>query len=86
MNGSAQFEAFLARIYVDAEARSRFLADPRGEALRAGLSDRQAQSLENIDREGLLLASRSFAGKRSGKPRRRVSLLQWMRERFRRPA
>ena len=28
-------EAFLARIYVDAPARARFLRDPAGEAMRA---------------------------------------------------
>ena len=35
---SAKLEAFLAKIYVDADARNRFLADPRTEAINAGLN------------------------------------------------
>jgi hypothetical protein len=60
------FEAFLARIYAEADARARFLADPRGEALRAGLTAAEADSLARIDREGLALAAASFARKRGG--------------------
>lgn len=60
-------EAFLARIYVDACARSRFLADPRGEAIHAGLSLEEADSLVKIDRVGLELMSRSLERKRRGK-------------------
>jgi len=60
-------EAFLARIYSDSEALSRFLEDPRREALAAGLDADQAEALERIDRPGLLLASRSFEAKRRGK-------------------
>jgi hypothetical protein len=62
---SAQsLEAFLARIYVDAEARSRFLSDPMGEAARAGLSHQECTAVQSIDRVGLELASRSFQRKR----------------------
>ena len=61
---TALFEAFLARIYVDANARTEFLSDPLGEAQRAGLSPEEAQALQNIDWVGLKLASRSFAKKR----------------------
>ncbi len=57
-------EQFLARIYVDSEARARFLADPRTEAARAGLSEDQGRALEAIDRVGLEMAARSFASKR----------------------
>jgi hypothetical protein len=60
------FEAFLARIYVDAGARERFLADPRGEARRAGLSAEEAEALARVDREGLRLAAASFEAKRRG--------------------
>jgi hypothetical protein len=63
-------ERFLATIYVDAEARARFLADPRGEAMRAGLSDEQSQALESIDRVGLKMAAQSYARKRLGKKKR----------------
>ena len=61
---STLFEAFLAKIYVDAKARTRFLTDPLGEAQRAGLSLEEALDLQNIDWVGLKLASRSFEKKR----------------------
>jgi len=57
-------EAFLARIYVDAPARDRFLLDPVGEARRAGLGEDDAAALASIDRDGLALAVESFAAKR----------------------
>jgi hypothetical protein len=60
-------EQFLARIYVDPVARARFLASPREEAERAGLTKEQCRSLETIDRVGLEMAARSFAHKRAGK-------------------
>jgi hypothetical protein len=58
------FEAFLARIYVDAGARARFLQDPAGEAARAGLAPGEVEAVERIDREGLELAAASIAAKR----------------------
>jgi hypothetical protein len=64
-------EAFLARIYVDAEARTRFLADPRGEAARAGLTPEECDALARIDRVGLDLCARSFARKRQARLRQR---------------
>ena len=64
MTGPA-FEAFLARIYVDGPTRERFLADPTGEALRAGLSRGEAEALARVDRAGLLMAADSFAAKRA---------------------
>lgn len=67
---AARFEAFLARIYVDAEARTRFLADPRGEAMRAGLAEREVSALEKIDRVGLELAAQSLQHKRRRRFRR----------------
>jgi hypothetical protein len=57
-------EAFLARLYVDAEARSNFKANPRAEAKKAGLSDEQCTALEKLDWIGLEMAARSFAKKR----------------------
>lgn len=70
---SAAFEAFLARIYVDDEARRRFLAEPREEAARAGLDASEQEALTAVDRVGLELAARSFARKRAAasRPRRR---------------
>jgi hypothetical protein len=62
---SAQnLEAFLAKIYVDEKARSRFLADPRGEAGKAGLCEPEIQALENIDLIGLELTVQSLQRKR----------------------
>ena len=61
---SIAFEAFLARLYVDAEVRGRFLADPRGQATAAGLSAEEVEALVEIDRVGLALAAESFARKR----------------------
>jgi hypothetical protein len=58
------FEAFLARLYVDAEALARFLADARGEATLAGLAPDEVEALVRIDRVGLEMAARSFAAKR----------------------
>jgi hypothetical protein len=68
--GSDAFPGFLAQIYVDANARARFLADPRGEAIRAGLSEAEIAALETIDRTGLELAADSLRRKRDKRFRR----------------
>ena len=62
---SPAFEGFLARLYVDADFRACFLADPDGEAAKAGLGQEDREALKKIDREGLALAARSFEAKRS---------------------
>jgi hypothetical protein len=62
-----KLEQFLARIYVDPNARARFLADPRAEATRVGLPEDQCLALESIDRIGLEMAARSYARKREHK-------------------
>lgn len=64
------FEAYLARLYVDAQARARFLADPGGEAARAGLDPAACAALAQLDRVGLELAARSFEHKRRHQPSR----------------
>jgi hypothetical protein len=61
---TARFEAFLAKIYVNAEARARFLADPRGEAMRDGLTEPEISALEKIDRIGLEFTAQSLERKR----------------------
>ena len=66
---STQFEAFLARLYVDPNARANFKANPRAESQKAGLSDLECTSLENLDWIGLEMAARSFAKKRQLKRR-----------------
>jgi hypothetical protein len=62
---AGNFEAFLARIYVDPDARARFLTDPYGEAQKAGLTEEECEALGNIDRVGLEFAAQSFARKRT---------------------
>ena len=66
---STRLEAFLARLYVDSEARASFKANPRAEAKKAGLSDEQSTALENLDCIGLQMAACSFAKKRQLKRR-----------------
>ncbi len=62
MNSPA-VEAFLVRLYVDAERRARFLADPMAVARAAGLSPDECVALAAIDREGLRAAGESYAAK-----------------------
>jgi len=57
-------EAFLARIYVDAQARERFLSEPAAEALKAGLSDDEIEAVKQIDQVGLELFTVSLKRKR----------------------
>jgi len=61
---AARLEAFLAKIYVEEDSRERFLVDPRGEAAKAGLNEREIAALEKIDRAGLILTVRSLQKKR----------------------
>jgi hypothetical protein len=58
-------EAFLARIYVDKNARARFRANPQSEGKLAGLSEEECAALQNTDWIGLEMAARSFAHKRN---------------------
>jgi hypothetical protein len=57
-------EAFLARIYVDAQVRDRFLNDPVAEALKAGLSHDEIEAVKQIDQVGLELFAVSLERKR----------------------
>ena len=66
MSGS-RLEAFLARIYVEQTAREKFLADPRGEATRAGLTAQEIEDVVKIDREGLEFFAHSLEHKRAHK-------------------
>jgi hypothetical protein len=67
---SPEFESFLALLYTDAPARERFLADPAEESRRAGLPPAECAALARIDREGLVLAARSFEQKRASRGKR----------------
>jgi len=57
-------EAFLARIYVDAQVRARFLSNPTAEALNAGLSHDEVEAVKQIDQVGLELFALSLERKR----------------------
>jgi hypothetical protein len=59
----SRFETFLARIYVDEDARMKFLADPRGEAIKAGLTAQQIEDVVKIDRDGLEMFAASLKRK-----------------------
>ena len=61
----SKLEAFLARIYVDPEARARFLSDPNREASSAGLSLEEIEAVKQIDQVGLELFAESLERKRS---------------------
>jgi len=63
-----RFEAFLAKIYVDEEARTRFLSDARGEAVKAGLTEQEVDAVERIDRVGLDLMAKSLERKHHRRP------------------
>jgi hypothetical protein len=64
---ASRFEAFLAKLYVDEKARAKFLADPRGEALKAGLTAEEVESVTRIDRVGLDLLAARLQRKRQGR-------------------
>jgi len=66
-------EAFLAKLYVDESARTRFLADPRGEAMKAGLTGQEVEAVTRIDRVGLDLLSKSLEHKRRRRDVRHTS-------------
>ena len=81
---SAQkLELFLTKLYVDDQARSRFLANPRREALNAGLNEEDCAALEKIDFVGLELAADSFARKRASSPPRKAvaNFTRWLKRR-----
>ncbi len=68
---SAALEAYLARLYLDTDARRAFTADPRAAASRAGLQPADIAALERIDRVGLELTARSLQAKHLSHSRRR---------------
>ena len=64
MNAAA-LEAFLARLYTDDALRNAFLAEPGPVLQAAGLDEATQAALRAIDRDGLVLAARSYASKRA---------------------
>lgn len=63
----SRLEAFLARVYVDEDARVKFLADPRGEAVKAGLTAQQVEDVVKIDRDGLEMFAASLERKKQSR-------------------
>jgi hypothetical protein len=63
----SRLESFLARIYVDETTRAKFLADPRGEGLKAGLTAQEIEDIVKIDRDGLELFAASLKSKKQGR-------------------
>jgi uncharacterized protein (UPF0276 family) len=59
-----QLESFLATIYIDRCAREKFLADPRGNAIKAGLAPFAVDAVERMDVTGLELLAASLERKR----------------------
>lgn len=59
-----RLESYLVRLYVDAEERSRFLADRAACIAAVGVDDAGRAALMNLDAVGLELAAHSFAHKR----------------------
>jgi hypothetical protein len=62
---ASRIEAFLAKLYVDESARAKFLADPRDESLKAGLTEREIEALEKVDLVGLEMLAESLKSKRA---------------------
>lgn len=70
-------EAFLARVYVDEGLRARVIDDPRSTGRDAGLREEQCEQLATLDLAGLVLAARSFEGKRRRAQRARHQRGWW---------
>jgi hypothetical protein len=73
---SPGIEAFLARLYTDDAALAAFLAAPGAAAAAAGLDAAEIAALAAIDRNGLVMAARSFGAKR-GRAGRHVPRAGW---------
>jgi hypothetical protein len=73
---SASLETYLVKLYLDADARRAFTADPRRAAAEAGLDAGDVDEVERIDRVGLELTARSLAAKRA-RTARRPWRLRW---------
>ena len=73
-------EAYLAKLYTDADARTAFLADPLRAARIAGLDEEDAKSLCGIDRAGLKMAAASYAHKRDLHRRHKRRLVELLKD------
>jgi hypothetical protein len=59
------WEALLARLFVDPPLRARFRAEPEAVGREFGLDERAMASLGTIDWVGLDLAAESYSNKRA---------------------
>lgn len=62
---SSRLEGFWARLAGDPAAREAFLADPVGEATRAGLTPEEVACAAAVDREAMALEARRLARSRA---------------------
>ena len=65
MDGSRRGVIDFGRLHIEARLRARFLAEPRDEAERQGLTIEECAAAAPADRVGLELSTRSFAHKRA---------------------
>ena len=80
-------EKFLARLYVDAQLRGRFLRDPLAAAKAEGLSEQECAEVARISPQEMERAAGSFERKREGKKRHRRlgnvrRLLGWIKNKI----
>ena len=68
----ARLEAFLARLYVDSDARADFLHDRARAAIAAGLTEAECAAVAALDAGALELAAGSFTHKRRAAQRLRA--------------
>jgi hypothetical protein len=67
---SPRLEAFLARLYTEDALLHDFLRMPTETARSAGLADEEIRAMAACDRDGLVMAARSFRAKRDARRRR----------------
>ena len=67
---SPTLEAFLARLYTDEAVLRDFLRAPAKTARAAGLAEAEIRAMTDCDRDGLVMAARSFRAKREARRRR----------------
>jgi hypothetical protein len=64
-----RLEAFLARLYTHDALLRDFLRAPAETARAAGLGDEEVRAIAECDRDGLVMAARSFRAKREARRR-----------------
>jgi hypothetical protein len=77
----ADIERLLARLLTDIELRERFIADPVGIAIAAGLSAQETETIARVSVQDLRVAGHSYARKRDAvrNGMRKTWILRWFR-------